>query len=598
MNLRSKDNIDPNLQPVVKALASKSQQTVPHVLLALKDILGRKSVEDDEDLEKLKQDLYTHGVLQYCATALNFDYEKIQGGYSTATQMAEILSSCCVGFDPVRNKDRFQNEVLPSAADSLISLAKRLMDRSVEGKNKAGTTRHFQKVMDSIFWILKGHSELIPHVFQSKEYEEIQLSENEEIGFISLLQLQNLIQTNSEFLIKISPAVLNGILDDIVYKLGSSSDSSTGRAATKTLLLMASSQSSIAEIIPQQYQGLDSLLKNDWTGKGFDSDVAQLIRTLYPGVNRQEAAEYVSEEKVRAACVIQAAWRAFQTRKRMKKLPKAVSILQRSFRERRRRQEAQSQKRRAEEELKRQLLLRRQRALREFRQRQLQLLEIVPAGQVDRYLGELELRAAVVIQKVWRGHRERRNFQQQRETLRQFKAAVTIQRAALRFLKRLRAKRNKLSPWKGPKGLTDARRTELKKQVDEHITLHPRPSVSVEACRELHQRAQEMLRQHLMRRDADRKAEQHRQALLAQINTDLELLMNAPSLSEATEGEPGVFLSRSAPVAMRARQSHHNMMQASRCPWWKKLGDEFSDTESMPKDNLDTEFQMLYLGGS
>lgn len=42
--------------------------------------------------------------------------------------------------------------------------------------------------------------------------------------------------------------------------------------------------------------------------------------------------QYSSEERVRAACVIQAAWKAHQTRCRLKKLPRAVSALQRSFR--------------------------------------------------------------------------------------------------------------------------------------------------------------------------------------------------------------------------------------------------------------------------
>ncbi|XP_036401741.1 IQ calmodulin-binding motif-containing protein 1 [Megalops cyprinoides] len=597
---RHKD-VDPELQPVIAVIGSKSEQTVNDVLLKLKDVLGRKSVEDDRVLEKLKQDMHTHGILEYCSAALNYDYDNIQGGYSTAVQMAEIVSSCCVGFQPVRNKEIFQTKVLPSAADNLISLAKRLADRALKEKRQAGTIRQFQKVMDVICWLLKGHNQLILQVLHSKHFEEIQLLESEDIGVISLLLLQNLIQTNSDFLMDIRHGALSGILDDIVYKLGCSSNPATGSAATKTLLLIASKNRSIAEVIPNQYEGLDALLKNDWIGKGFDSEVKQLLDVLYPGVTKRKQTQlykHSSEERVKAACVIQAAWRSFQTRRRLKKLSKAVSTLQRSFRERRRQQEEQSQRRRAEEELRHQVLLRRQRALREFRQRQLQLLEIVPADQVDRYLSDLELKAAVVIQKVWRGHRERRNFLQQKQELRQFKAAVTIQRAALRFLKRRRAARQTLSPWKGPKGLTDARRTELKKQVDDYIALHSRPSVSLETCRELHLRTQEMLRQHLMSRDADRRAEQHRQALLAQINTDVELLMNAPSLSGATETESSVFLSRSAPVAARARQSHNTLLQAARYPWWKKLGDEFLDPESIPKDSLDLELETLYLGGS
>ncbi len=43
----------------------------------------------------------------------------------------------------------------------------------------------------------------------------------------------------------------------------------------------------------------------------------------------------------------------------------------------------------------------------------------------------------------------------------------------LLFLKRRRAQRSILTPLKGPKGLTDSRRTELKQHIQEHISLHP-----------------------------------------------------------------------------------------------------------------------------
>lgn len=49
---------------------------------------------------------------------------------------------------------------------------------------------------------------------------------------------------------------------------------------------------------------------------------------------------------------------------------------------------------------------------------------------------------------------------------------------------------------------------------------------SVEGTQELHEKAQSMLQQHLMTRAPDRAQEQHRQALLAQINTDMELLIS------------------------------------------------------------------------
>lgn len=72
----------------------------------------------------------------------------------------------------------------------------------------------------------------------------------------------------------------------------------------------------------------------------------------------------------------------------------------------------------------------------------------------------------------------------------------------------------------------------------------------------------------------------------------------APSLMEATEKDLDVFMSRSVPVACKARQSHNTMLKCTRWPWWKKLGDEFMDDDMIPDDVLNTEFGTLFIGGS
>lgn len=50
--------------------------------------------------------------------------------------------------------------------------------------------------------------------------------------------------------------------------------------------------------------------------------------------------------------------------------------------------------------------------------------------------------------------------------------------------------------------------------------------VSAEGTLALHEKAQSALQQYLMTRASDRAQEQHRQALVAQINTDMELLLS------------------------------------------------------------------------
>ncbi|KAK3575462.1 hypothetical protein QTP86_026846 [Hemibagrus guttatus] len=582
-------------------VSEKSEETFMEVLSKLKDLLGRKSLGDQKDLEKCKQDLYYNRVLDYCSAALKFNPAKIQGSYSSMTQMADILSTCCVGLGSVRERDVFHRQFLPAVTDSILFLAQRIMNRAIrQDKGRTQMIRLFRNVFNSLSWLLRAHPHLILCVLDSKYYERVQMSDDDEVSAGILTMWYNLFRTNSAAVSEMATKALYTIMDDVVYKMSSSSNPVIGSAAVKILLLITEQKSpSVSLQLYKRYKGLDDMVQKDWRGKGFDAALKQLIHRLQAeDPEKHTQAQYSSEERVRAACVIQAAWRAHQTRCRLKKLPRAVSVLQRSFRERRRQKQAETEKRLAEEELRHQVHLRRQRAIRQFRQRQLHLMEILPAEHLARFLGELENRAALLIQRVWRGHRERRRFEQNRYRLRQHKAAVTLQRAILAFLKRRRSRRNLVAPWKSPKGLTESRRAELKRQIEDHISLHPSSVVSAEGTLALHEKAQSMLRQHLMTRASDRAQEQHRQALTAQINTDIELLLSAPSLKDLRKEDSGLFLSRSTPVAMRARQAHNALLQSTHLPWWKRLGDEFSSPESLSQQDYHVvEFESLYLGG-
>ncbi|MBN3306559.1 IQCB1 protein, partial [Amia calva] len=469
---------------------------------------------------------------------------------------------------------------------------------SKEGKvvnrdeQKASLFRNLRKVTNSICCLCRGHIPLIKTTLQSDHFLQLMLSEDVESDIVVLSLLQNLLRINSVVPMEIAEKTVEDFSDELILRLISTNNPVVGSAATKALVLLASSPA--IKTICRKYEGSRFPLREKWTGKGFDKELGQLLELLHAASHQPGEVKRLHQ----AASLIQAAWRSYKTRKRMKKLPSAVSRIQKSFRERKKRESLLSQRQKEAQELRQQLQLSRQRALREFRQRQLDLLEIVPAGLVDRFLHEQEQRAAVVIQKQWRGHRERRKFHQQKQAMKEFKAAVTLQRAALRFMQKRRNARCSLSPWKGPSGLTDERRAELKKVVEDYIALHPSPSVLIDSCKELHQQTQEMLRQHLMNRTLHRKAEQHRKSLITQINSEVDLLMNAPGLKDATEQDISKFMSRSVPVAARAKQSHNTLLQFNRWPWWKKLGDEFLDPEQLPKDNMNIDFETLYLGGS
>ncbi|KAM9123606.1 IQ calmodulin-binding motif-containing protein 1 isoform 2-T2 [Pangshura tecta] len=579
--------VDFRILALATQVTESSDHDVPVLLLKLKEILNSTSLGSKES-QKIKQDLYYYNLVQYCMLVLKQDYSRLPGGWTTAAQLSEILSQCCVGLEVKEDPEEFYNKLLPSAVDNLLFLGRRLQARfirAIKDEAKSEFLRCFRTVTDAICWLFSGHIQLTECVLQSNHFLQLLITDDVETATAMMSVLQNILRANSSVLLRVDEKILHSVLDELVYKLSSTTNPVTGNAATKVLLSVAESHPQLVELLSTRYRGLRTLLSEQWAGKGFDRNLNQLLDLLYSESCRKGEKQRLHQ----AACLIQAAWRGFQTRKRLKTLPKAVTALQRSFRAKRK-QELQHLKRLKEDEtLRQQLQLQRQRAMRVFHERQLTLLEMVHAGQVDRYIQEMEGKAALTIQRHWRGYRARRKVHQQRQSLKQHKAAVIIQRAAHKFLGKCQRKRKALSPWKEPKELTSAQKLALQQKASQ---------MSEGMSKDLHLQAQEKLAQYLLRSSLDRRAEQRREALLAQVNTDVELLMSAPSLMEATEKDLDVFLSRSVPVACKARQSHNTMLKYTRWPWWKKLGDEFMDDDMIPDDVLNTEFGTLFIGGS
>uniref|UniRef100_A0A670YH45 IQ motif containing B1 n=1 Tax=Pseudonaja textilis TaxID=8673 RepID=A0A670YH45_PSETE len=532
------------------------------------EILTSASPGSNES-KKIKQDLYYCDLVQYCLLVLKQDYTRVPGGWTTAAQIAEILSQCCVGLEVKTEREEFYSKLLPSAIDSLFFLGRRLQAQFVRAV----------KVFDSF-------------MLQNKHFQQLLTTDDAEITTQTLLLLQNILRTNSKALVQITEETLHFLLDELIYKISSTTNPARGKETVKLLLLITESDAQLVITVNARYKGLHTLLSKQWTGKGFDKNLNQLLDLL----DAENLSSCDPQRMHQAACLIQASWRGYQTRKRLRQLPKAITILQRKFRAKRE-QELQSLKRQREEEsLRQQLQLQRQRAMRLFHERQLTLLEIVHAGQIDKHMHEMKEKAALTIQTYWRAFKARRNFHQQKRNLKEYKAAVLIQRAALKFLEKKRRKAHSL--WKQPESLSDEQRILLQQKVESYIKLHPASAMSEEMSRELHHQAQEKLAHYMLRKRKDQKAKQHREALLAQVHTDVDQLLSAPSLSECTVKDLNVFMSRSVPVVAKAKQSHNTMLKYMQWPWWKKLEEDFFKEEVDSVDPTTAELETLFIGGS
>ncbi|NWH82442.1 IQCB1 protein, partial [Piaya cayana] len=587
--------VDPRVLALAAQVTESREQDIPLLLLELKGILNSASLGCEES-KKIKQDIYHYDLTRYCMLVLRQDHSRLHGGWATAAQLAEILSHCCVGLEVKEDPEEFYTKFLPSVIDNLLFLGRRLQARfirAIKDEEKQDFLRWFRLVTDAICWLFGGHVQLAACVLQNDHFQQLLMTDDVETAVIMMSVLQSVLKVNSSLLLQVDEKTLHSVLDELIYRLSSTTNPVIGSAATKLLLLVAKSCKQLVKLLIARYKGLKGLLSKQWTGKGFDKDLSQLLDLLHL---EQSSGKGEMQKQHQAACIIQATWRGFQTRKRLRKLPQAVTTLQRSFRAKREQELQHLKKQKEDEDLKLQMQLQRQRAMRFFHERQLAVLEIIHASQVNKYLEEMEEKSALTIQRFWRGYRARRNFHQQRQSLKEYKAAVVIQRAASKFLEKRRRTRP-LSPWKDPKGLTDEQRLALQQKVDDYIRLHPASQMSEEMSKELHTQAQEKLAQFLFRNRLDQRAAQRREALLAQVNTDVELLMNAPGLADTTEKDLDVFMSRSVPVATKARQSHNTMLKYNSWPWWKKLGDEFVEDDAISDDVLNAELETLFIGG-
>uniref|UniRef100_A0A8C5WP70 IQ motif containing B1 n=1 Tax=Laticauda laticaudata TaxID=8630 RepID=A0A8C5WP70_LATLA len=587
-------HVDSRILSLTAQITESPDQDIPVLLLELKEILTSASPGSNES-KKIKQDLYYCDLVQYCLLVLKQDYTRVPGGWTTAAQIAEILSQCCVGLEVKTEREEFYNKLLPSAIDSLFFLGRRLQAqfvRAVKDEKRNEFLHCFRTVTDAICWLCTNHVHLVGNVLQNKHFQQLLTTDDAETTTKTLLLLQNILRTNSKALVQITEETLHFLLDELIYKISSSTNPARGNETVKLLLLITESDAQLVITVNARYKGLHTLLSNQWTGKGFDKNLNQLLDLL----DAENFSSCDPQRMHQAACLIQASWRGYQTRKKLRQLPKAITILQRKFRAKRE-QELQSLKRQREEEsLRQQLQLQRQRAMRLFHERQLTLLEIVHAGQIDKHMHEMKEKAALTIQRYWRAFKARRNFHQQKRNLKEYKAAVLIQRAVLKFLEKKRRKAHSL--WKQPESLSDEQRILLQQKVESYIKLHPASAMSEEMSRELHHQAQEKLAHYMLRKRKDQKAKQHREALLAQVHTDVDQLLSAPSLSECTMKDLNVFMSRSVPVAAKAKQSHNTVLKYMQSPWWKKLEEDFFKEEIDSVDPTTAELETLFIGGS
>ncbi|XP_041460563.1 IQ calmodulin-binding motif-containing protein 1-like [Lytechinus variegatus] len=581
---------DKRVEDLAAHLAETTDKNVPNLLLALQDILD-SVVPGSQRAEKIKKEIWNFELLQSVLLALKQDFSLINGKWNTAAALAKILAHCSVGLDPPDSHE-FHALFLPEATERLLILSRNIQHRYCKIPEKTLTLKddlikNFKEVVDSLQWLYSGHLFLTTNVLRSNYLLQMLITDDRETSVVLLGMVQSAVRVNSLVLNTLDEKVVHSLLDEIIFKLSAFNDAEIGAAATRALVNIADVHTPLIRLLYTRYKGLRPLLSR-WTGRGFGRDLKRLLALLDAGSAQQAELNRLH----RAATTIQAIWRGFLQRKRLKRANRGLATLQRSYRAKKEEKSRIQEYEREQKELEHQLLMARRKAIRETRQKQLDMISAMPPGDVNKYLEMSQIQCAIRIQARWRGVLERRKLGLRKATAQQVKAAITIQRLVRRFLKKQEERKKEPLLWQPPPGLDDDRRVELQKIIDEKRNKETPKERSREAQEELHKQTQEMLLRYFAFRGKQRKNYQRREALLASLETDADLLTNAPKLDDASNRDVYTFTSHSAPIAAKALSNHREELLLLRQPWWRKLHIE-EKTDDEIAEEYDTEFKIL-----
>ena len=208
--------------------------------------------------------------------------------------------------------------------------------------------------------------------------------------------------------------------------------------------------------------------------------------------------------------------------------------------------------------------------MRTFHEKQMLLIEQLPASKVGSFLLNQQTRAVTRVQSWWRGQLGRRMYRQRREHARMVAAAVVIQRTVRKFL---RGKQNSPQVQASIPGFTsmeDQERERLQAEVVKYREEHRPSQCSDDQLRCTHDEVQQLLGDFYSRISVTETGDAERtHLLLSKLERDCSLLLTMPRLVDVTDEQMEQFTSSSQPVARMARQMHREEMRATEQPWWK-----------------------------
>ncbi|XP_046846849.1 LOW QUALITY PROTEIN: IQ calmodulin-binding motif-containing protein 1-like [Xenia sp. Carnegie-2017] len=537
---------------------------------------------------KVRQHIWNYDILHVCSTALLQDYSCIDKGWDIAAKLCSILCQCCDGSE-LTTSIQFNETFLPNLLENMLDLCFKIQEvyLAAEAALRHELYINLKKVTDSLSWLVNFSPSLNMKAMESKKMMQMLMVEDAETSLLILSLIHNILKRDRNILDKSSDGTRSSLLDELIYKIAASEDISIGRLACQLLLLFIDRQPSVVDLLSsQKYRGLKTYLSK-WKEKGFDNDLKKLTAILEAG----DVAHAELMKKESAASIIKAYYKGYKERKMLQRMNVGVVKFQRLYRQYIRKQEERL-KIKLQRDKHHHENISRQRDFRESLNKNLITLEHVPANKVQEYFLETQNVSAIKIQSAFRGMQARRQIKLRREKV-LHDAACVIQRQYRSHLKRKNRYR-KITFDLEPNELDDTRRTEIQEKI---LRFREKMATKVwneENVKQRHYETQRLLESHLMIYGKSRKTEQRREALLAKLNVDAELLLASPQLKDANMDIINTYTSQSTPVVRKAQLDHAKELSMLRAPWWKKLSRDNNvylvEDKSVDEKNEDLNF--------
>ena len=525
---------------IAEKVVSSSDIEAPLILLELKDIYQQCP---HTSLKILKVHVWHYGLVHILIELLGQNFTAVGGQWTTAVELATILSHSLTGLQPEKLKKAIQldasqikeyyDDVLPTALHSLLVLTNNLLTISAP---------MLSDMLENLSKLCQSHHTLMVSLMQSPYLLHMLASASEDSSLNLMLSFIKRILSESPNLSMLPIEVVHNYMDELVHKITTCSNPILALEVFSIFL----ESPNIAESVANRYPGLKKFLYS--------------FQVESQAVNIEWILEKLGDDFNHAATVIQSYWKGYCARKKVKAIHRGVVAFQRLYRKVKAKKT--KEERRRDDLMANDLKQENQHiALRTFHEKQFKIIEQLPAKEVDSFLDHLQKISATKIQRWWRMKKN----QPARKKPSDYRQQTT---------NTANMATNSTTTTHGKESVLlftdDNTRNKLQEEIANYQKQHPITHRSPASLQQLHSEVQHQLQIMYLDRTLEKERNRKRNLLLNQLEVDSALLLSAPSLEKAQPSNITHFTGGAHGIVYMAQMAHEEELKSLKLPWWKR----------------------------